>query len=145
MSHWGTPEERFWAKVSRLDNGCWLWIGGRKAAGYGQFAVSGRKVIAHRWSYQTWVGPIPEGFEVDHKCLNRSCVNPEHLEAVTLQENRRRRNANKTHCPRGHLYDEQNTRMQGDRFGYKTRVCRTCERAKNRRWYQANRKRDEAA
>ena len=80
--------DRFWAKV---DKGifCWDWLGG-KSNGYGRFWVEGRLVQAHRWAYETMVGPIPEGLTLDHLCRVRYCVNPSHLEPVTLGENIRR-------------------------------------------------------
>lgn len=71
-------------------DGCWLWTGGRKARGYGSFTVGKRAFNAHRWAYETWVGPIPEGLEIDHICANPPCVNPAHLEPVTHEENVRR-------------------------------------------------------
>lgn len=87
-------EQRFLVKIQYTPT-CWLWMGGKKEAGYGHFGVErdGRwgKVIAHRYAYEQWVGPIPEGYEIDHTCLVRNCVRPDHLEAVTLAENRRRR------------------------------------------------------
>jgi hypothetical protein len=129
---WPTPLERFIENTELDQGGCWIWTGGRKKAGYGQFSVNGRKVIAHRWSYQHFVGPIPDEYEVDHVVCNRPpCVNPAHLEAVTLQVNRERRNARKTHCVNGHEYTPANTGWQVDSDGYRNRYCKTCNRIRH--------------
>lgn len=116
--------ERFWQKVSAAPiNGddCWEWIAG-KSLGYGRFAFGGSVSYAHRWSYERFVGPIPEGMEVDHLCGNRGCVNPMHLEAITGAENKRRAGQRKTHCIHGHEYTAANTYR--DPPG--GRRCRTC-------------------
>lgn len=90
----GQPEKRFWAKVKKTET-CWLWAGWINGNGYGQFSVNGgEKWAAHRWAYVQYVGPIPDGHEVDHVyargCRHRHCVNPAHLEAVAPDENKRR-------------------------------------------------------
>jgi len=76
------------------DDGCWIWGRSLVAEGYGVLGqrMEGRNktYYAHRASYMTFIGPIPEGFTIDHLCRKRACINPAHLEAVTHQENGRR-------------------------------------------------------
>jgi hypothetical protein len=81
------PEERFWAKVDKSGD-CWLWTAYCVKGGYGRFTISKTKYLAHRVSYAWYIGEIPEGFEVDHKCHTPSCVRPQHLQAVTGEVNR---------------------------------------------------------
>jgi hypothetical protein len=140
--HCGAPTpspviERFAEKIEPQPNGCWLWTGTANRDGYGRFYV--REAItelAHRWAYEQFVGPIPEGMPLDHLCRNRSCVNPDHLEPVTQRENQTRspltiaaQNLAKTHCPLGHPYNEENTYLY--RGG---RRCRACRRTACRRY-----------
>jgi hypothetical protein len=74
------------------ETGCVLWMGpvAGKDRLYGVFWDGGRRVYAHRWIYEKVVGPIPEGYELDHICGHKNCVRPSHLEPVTHKENARR-------------------------------------------------------
>lgn len=120
---------RFWSKVEKTA-GCWFWRGAIHKLGYGQCVIGSRRVVgertcamAHRVAYELCVGPIPDGLEIDHLCRVRNCVNPAHLETVTRAENNRRAGLVITHCPRGHEYTPENTRVRAC-----GRCCRTCER-----------------
>jgi hypothetical protein len=79
--------ERFWSKVDKNGaNGCWNWTG--RCDDYGRICLNGTQTVAHRVSYIIANGSIPDGLIVRHKCLkNRKCVNPEHLELGTHQDN----------------------------------------------------------
>jgi hypothetical protein len=135
------PAERFWPRVNKngpIWNGtpCWEWIGGRNRLGYGVFNIRhGKQTLAYVFAYEQLVGPVPEGKELDHLCRNHPCVNPDHLEPVTHQVNIQRGLAgkiknpqtSKTHCPKGHPYNKENTLFSGGR-----RSCRICCREKMR-------------
>ncbi len=110
-------EVRFWAKVDKSGGpeSCWLWNAVKHDCGYGRFFNNSKRLLAHRVSYEMQVGPIPEGFVIDHLCRTPACVNPKHLEAVTNRENVLRgigptaKNASKTHCSKGHELTPENT------------------------------------
>jgi hypothetical protein len=131
----GTADVRFWWKVDASGD-CWLWNGGAGKRGYGTFWVApGRTADAHRYAYETLVGPVPAGLELDHLCRVRRCCNPCHLEPVTRAVNVRRSPITppgKTHCPKGHRYDEANTMLVRSR-GYASRLCRARQRARQRK------------
>jgi len=125
----GTPWERFWRHV-RVEEKCWIWMGYRDPRGYGRINVDHKAMLAHRLSYELHLGPIPEGLTIDHLCRVHSCVNPNHLEAVTALENWTRGIPGQTKgwCHRGHdLSIEANRRKDG-----RTVYCKACRRLKDR-------------
>lgn len=128
------PQDRFRSKID-IDpgTGCWLWNGTLyPRTGYANFWLDGKSNLAHRIAYRWWKGEIPVGYQLDHLCKVRRCVNPDHLEAVTPRVNNLRSmsppaiNARKTHCKRGHEYTPENTHIDA-RSG--ARLCRACRAA----------------
>lgn len=85
-----TRAARFAALVAPGPGGCWVWTPSGVGGPYGVFHFAGVRAKAHRVSYELHRGPIPEGLVIDHLCCHPWCVNPDHLEAVTSGENRRR-------------------------------------------------------
>ena len=128
-----STEERFWEKVDALD-ACWLWRDVPAATGYGLMSVDGKRVLAHRLSYELNVGPIPAGMQIDHLCYTRSCVRPDHLEAVPQAENIRRAFRRRETCKHGHPKSPENTIRHGART-----ECRECNRRRCQE-YAARRK-----
>lgn len=143
----GDVVARFEASVERTA-GCWYWIGRIGQSGYGYLNEGDAAHLAHRWSYQHHIGPIPEGLSLDHLCRVTYCVNPAHLEPVTHRENVLRgtgpsaRHARLTHCKYGHPFDEANTYIN-PKNGW--RGCRACNREKQARRVRANRREASAA
>lgn len=82
----GKVLERFMKKI-QITDGCWLWQAAKTQAGYGQCGDGKKSTPAHRASYEHFVGPIPEGMQVCHKCHVRACVRPDHLYVDTPSNN----------------------------------------------------------
>lgn len=145
------PLERFMAMtaVGRNPHNPWspclLWTGRKNRAGYGEFQVGGKKVLAHRWIYQHLIRSLPSSKQIDHfKCWNPSCVNVHHLRPATPLQNIRNgklTNAVKTHCKHGHAFTPENTRRYIGSDGQKRRACRECERIRCHNYYHRTRKR----
>lgn len=125
---------------STIDEGeCWIWSGCKDRDGYGITCKTEHHAStrAARTSYEAFIGPIPEGYVIDHLCRNPPCVNPSHLEAVTVQENTLRgagptaANARKECCPQcGGPYRIQKWN------GY--RSCKPCTNEYARKYRQRN-------
>lgn len=134
-----SDSKRFWSKVEKT-NSCWNWTGSKKK-GYGSIYVKPKEFLTHRLSYMILVSGIPDGMTIDHLCRNRACLNPKHLEMVTLKENILRGNgvasinARKTHCKRGHKFSEDNILIQKSTGG---RICRVCKRDYEKESYHKN-------
>lgn len=146
--------ERFMAKVRKLPNGCWEWTDYIKPNGYGNFWWNGQKRYAHRAAFELFRGAIPTGAEIDHlchawdescdldwECPHRRCVNPAHLTDATHRENMRRGrgwsgcNARKTHCPQGHEYTPENTKVNNRG----QRECKKCVASRYASWRERQR------
>lgn len=111
----------------------WLWLGEVDKDGHGLCRVDGQKRRVHRVVYELLIGPIPEGDVLDHVCRVRQCVNPIHVEPVAHAVNVKRGGpSTRTHCPRGHPYDAENTHIYITKQGWRERTCRTCKRASDK-------------
>lgn len=123
---------RFFGRVTVQPDGCWRFAT-LNAKGYGIY----RSTSAHRYSYTWFVGPIPAGLHIDHLCFNKACVNPAHLEAVTLTENNRRGNVwvRTGRCMAGHVLTPENIYYYRKNLGGPVqRTCLKCRLASRRRW-----------
>jgi len=139
-SHRGRSiEDRFFEKIiPEPTSGCWLWDGACTTKhGYGHISggPGARRILAHRLSFEMVNGKIAEGLVIDHLCRNPYCVNPDHLEAVTIatnnargisSERRKSQALSETHCRNGHPYDGCSIRADG----YKQ--CLECRREKRK-------------
>jgi hypothetical protein len=116
--------------IPEPNSGCWIWMGAiDKATGYARMQMWKPKKLARasRISYQNYKGEIPEGMVIDHICRNTSCVNPDHLRAVTQGENIR--SQFRCDSPVGACGHELVQKPWS-----KSRICMTCRAANVRRW-----------
>jgi hypothetical protein len=120
---------------------CREWQRSLNSKGYGLVCVGGgRSALAHRVSYEVSVGQIPDGHSIDHRCRNRPCIEPRHLEPVTGRENTRRgesfsaKNGRKVRCIHGHALAGSNVQVRANG----QRRCMTCHRAQKARGFVAH-------
>ena len=140
--------DRFWQRVQKDGppstfaphlGRCWLWTGAKNPQGYGHIHVwvdeKKTKRGVHRVGYELAHGPIPDGLVLDHLCRVPLCVNPDHLEPVTPQENWRRgaRGELMVRCTNGHLFTEETTLWSQRPSGTMKRICRVCNRDRQRK------------
>lgn len=144
MKHFDELPERVKAKIDRHPGGCWLWTGQIDGCGYGRIQVDDRPREAHRTVFAMLAGPIPAGLSIDHvchnadvecpggkQCMHRRCVNPEHLEAISKEENYQRAKQSRRRCRNGHERTPENTGLRVGSKGYVVRVCHTCRRVRS--------------
>lgn len=132
--------DRFWAKIDvRGADECWPWLASIHGLGYGQFNTSKRIMNAHIVAFElSNKKEVPAGLEVDHRCRNRLCMNPNHLEPVTKKENILRGfspmaiQARQTSCIYGHPFTPENTYWYGKKKNH--RMCLKCKARRDREW-----------
>ncbi len=142
--------DRFWVKVDRSGgpDACWPWLAKTEREGYGRVWWKGRSELSHRVSYELTLGAIPDGAHLDHLCRTRYCVNPQHLDPVTMAENIARgqspsaTNARRTHCVNGHEFTAENTYHPPKQP--RSRYCIACARQRSQD-YAARRRSSTAA
>lgn len=127
-----TIEQRLRFRMVEAPSGCWIWLGyctrAQSGEQYARIQVGGKSRMASRISYELFVGPIPEGYQVDHLCRRTRCVRPAHLQAVSAQVNVLRgtspgaRAQRRDACLRGHAYAEHAKVWRGRTY------CRACQR-----------------
>lgn len=114
-------------------NGCWNWLGATDD-GYGTIIINGKRIMAHRVSYQLFVGRILGRQSIHHTCHNRDCINPEHLQMLPTNSHAQLHSSNrrKETCKHGHPFDEANTYVGRDKKGRLYRRCRACHAQRER-------------
>ncbi len=139
------PIDNFLSKVV-IQPGCWDWKGKiHKKTGYSEFKAQNTWYVAHRFAYQFFVSSIPPAYVVHHKCENRKCSNPKHLEAmparnhILLSDNPAGINARKTHCTHGHEFTPENTYIvPRNPHRASRRTCRICNHKRTQKYLHSH-------
>lgn len=104
--------DRLMDKVREDEGGCWIFEGHKNNKGYGRILDGRSQKLAHRVSYEHFIGPIGPGLHIDHLCFVTACVNPDHLRAITCKQNNE------------HLRGPRKTSTSGVRGVYRDERCR---------------------
>ena len=138
-----SPETKFWNRVDKYNGPfyqvgkghpelhgtrCWIWLGYKDKDGYPLFDIKGKHIRAHRFSFELNVRKLIDGENSHHKCENRECTNPIHLEAVTDAEHALRHLP--THCINGHKLTPDNVYVYRRSNGKIFRQCKKCQKFK---------------
>ena len=124
------------------NSGCWIWGGATTHDGYAVYKINNKTYYAHRSVYEKEKGPIPDGLTLDHICRVRCCVNPNHLEPMTLRDNIAKGNygwrKDQTHCKHGHELSGYNVMINKSSGRNRTggRQCRECGKIAARNYYK---------
>lgn len=118
-------------------NDCMLWAGAKNQRGYGIIMFNGKYHPVHRLLYESVFGDIPKGYDPDHLCEVRACINLDHIEIVTHRENSIRGNLKKrrVYCARGHKLSGNNLRTYFSPNGAENRQCKACAKLSSRLRY----------
>ena len=128
-----TIEERLLRRRFITDDGHWLWTGAVGTHGYGCLnSPENNEYLVHRHAWAIWVGPIPAGYDVHHKCPYKLCFNSDHLELKEVSEHRRLHRTSDETCLKGHLRSEH-TSYKKDGKGNIVRYCLACQREATQR------------
>lgn len=125
--------QKFLAKVY-IDNEtkCMIWTGSKTIGGYGVVGFRGKRHVAHKAFWLFLNKTIPDGYDLDHLCRNRACINPEHLEPVTRSTNLRRGFESRG-CKNGHEVNDENFTIINRKDGSFERRCKICHRERNKK------------
>lgn len=134
--------ERLWSKTVVTPSGCFEWTGFKVRKGYGTIKIAGKPRRVHRVAWEIENGLIPADLFVCHKCDNPSCVNVQHLWLGTAADNAadmvnkgRHYCQKKTHCAKGHIYNETNTYITPGG----SRQCLPCKRVRDNDYAKSTR------
>lgn len=126
--------ERVLSHIRITDNSCWESTYAPKRDGYTRIKINEKDIAVHRLMFYYYNGELNTNLTINHKCENRVCCNPQHLEQVTQKQNKQysynihgHPNSKKTHCPRGHEYSNKNLIINSKG----SRLCKTCQKIHN--------------